>query len=88
MSKTETTENITQDESNWWGQMGCRGLKQDKKDTTPKDYRISQNLEKHTAICSFHIMLSVKAVMTLTSDLQKTGQSCYLLTGAHCFKPR
>lgn len=48
MSKTETAENITQDESHWWGHMGWRGIKQDKKDTILKDYGLSQELkEKH-----------------------------------------
>lgn len=55
-------------------------LYQGKKDKAPA----------HLANFSFHVMKPLKAVKTegkVTSGLQKTGQSCHLLTGAHCFNP-
>lgn len=90
MSKTETTENITQDESDRRGYMGCGGIKQDIKDTTQKGLQALTKVKGGADLVCFYIMVPVKAVKTdgiVTSGLQKIGQSRYLLTGAHCFKP-
>lgn len=88
MSKTDTVENIRQDESDGWGYMGCRGIR-NKRHKRITDFHRAKG-KTHLAIFSYHIMVPVKAIKTecmVTSGLQKTGQSCYLLTGAHGFKP-